>query len=140
MIGLPQETIEDVQAILDLARKIKGIGKAIKGNRVRIHLGIATFIPKPHTPFQWYSIEDAHSLQAKIDLLKDGTRKSDIKMTYNPPDSTLLESWLSRGDRRLGPVILQAWKNGAKLDAWTERFNLSAWLAAFEACGVDPDY
>ncbi|MEL7645723.1 MAG: TIGR03960 family B12-binding radical SAM protein [Anaerolineaceae bacterium] len=140
MIGLPQETIEDVQAILDLARKIKGIGKAIKGNRVRIHLGIATFIPKPHTPFQWYSIEDAHSLQAKIDLLKDGTRKSDIKMTYNPPDSTLLESWLSRGDRRLGPVILQAWKNGAKLDAWTERFNLSAWLAAFEACGADPDF
>ena len=140
MIGLPQETMEDVQAILDLARKIKGIGKSMKGNRVRIHLGIATFIPKPHTPFQWYSIEDAQSLQAKIDLLKDGTRKSDIKMTYNPPDSTLLESWLSRGDRRLGPVILQAWKNGAKLDAWTERFNLPAWLSAFETCGVDPDF
>jgi len=140
MIGLPQETMEDVQAILDLARKIKNIGKVVKGNRVRIHLGIATFIPKPHTPFQWYSIEDSCSLQSKIDLLKDGTRKSDIKMTYNPPDSTLLESWLSRGDRRLGAVILQAWKNGAKMDAWTERFDVNAWLEAFAACGIDPDF
>ena len=140
MIGLPQESMEDVQAILDLSRKIKSIGKSIKGNRVRIHLGIATFIPKPHTPFQWYSIEAAQSLQAKIDLLKEGTRKADIKMSYNPPDSTLLESWLSRGDRRLGAVILQAWKNGAKLDAWTERFNLTAWLDAFASCGIDPDF
>jgi len=140
MIGLPQETMEDVQAILDLARKIKGIGKSLKGNRVRIHLGIATFIPKPHTPFQWYSVEESQSLQAKIDLLKDGTRKSDIKMSYNPPDSTLLESWLSRGDRRLGPVILKAWENGAKLDAWTERFDLASWLKAFESCGIDPDF
>lgn len=140
MIGLPQETMEDVQAILDLARRIKSIGKSIKGNRVRVHLGIATFIPKPHTPFQWYSIEDAQSLQSKIDLLKEGTRRADIKMTYNPPDSTLLESWLSRGDRRLGAVILQAWKNGARLDAWTERFNVTAWLDAFAACGIDPDF
>ena len=140
MIGLPQETMEDVQAILDLSRKIQQIGKSIKGNRIRIHLGIATFIPKPHTPFQWYSVDSVESIQAKINLLKDGTRKSGIKMTFNPLDTTVLESWLSRGDRRLAAVILQAWKNGAKFDAWSERLNLQTWTDAFTQVDLDPDF
>ncbi|MFZ3070732.1 MAG: TIGR03960 family B12-binding radical SAM protein [Anaerolineaceae bacterium] len=140
MIGLPQETMEDVQAILDLSRTIQQIGKSIKGNRIRIHLGIATFIPKPHTPFQWYSVDSVESIQAKINLLKDGTRKSGIKMTFNPLDTTVLESWLSRGDRRLGAVILRAWQNGAKFDAWSERLNLQAWTDAFTQVGIDPNF
>ncbi len=140
MIGLPQETIEDVQAILDLAKKIQKMGKSIHGNRIRIHLGIATFIPKPHTPFQWYCVDDFGVLQEKIDLLREGTRKTGIKMSFNPLETTQLESWLSRGDRKLGEVIYNAWQNGAKFDAWTEKLNLESWKKAFEQNGIDPNF
>lgn len=140
MIGLPTETTEDVEAILETAIRVKQIGKSILGNSVKIHLGIATLIPKPHTPFQWLPVEFPDTIQAKIDLLKIGTRKAGIKMSYNIPDSSLLETWLSRGDRRLGKVIYQAWKNGAKFDAWGERDNLQIWKDAFVSSEIDPDF
>ena len=140
MIGLPTETMEDVDAILQAGIKVKQIGKRIIGGSVKVHLGIASLIPKPHTPFQWQSVEKPDSIQEKLDLLKVGTRKAGIKMSYNIPDSTLLESWLSRGDRRLGNVIKSAWENGAKFDAWGERDNLQIWRAAFEENQLDPDF
>ena len=140
MVGLPGETQEDVQAILDLSRKVLSIGRQIRGNRVRVHIGIAGFIPKPHTPFQWYASEKLETLNQKIYFLKDGTRKSGIKLTYNSPESSLVEAWLSRGDRRLSAVIQQAWLNGAKFDAWSDKFNKQAWLDAFADNGLDPDF
>lgn len=140
MIGLPDETLEDVEAILSLSRKVLAIGKQLKGNRVRVHIGLGSFIPKPHTPFQWYASEDLESLKQKIYFLKDGTRKSGIKLTYNSPESTLVEMWLSRGDRRIGNVIYQAWKNGAKFDAWNDLFNKEAWLDAFKESNLDPNF
>lgn len=140
MIGLPTETMEDVEAILATAIKVQKIGRSILGNRVKIHLGIASLIPKPHTPFQWLPVESPDSIQQKLDFLKAGTRKVGIKMSYNIPDSTLLESWLSRGDRKLNRVILNAWKNGAKYDAWGERDNLRIWRQSFESAGIDPDF
>lgn len=140
MIGLPTETMEDVDAILQAGIKVKQIGKRIIGGSVKVHLGIASLIPKPHTPFQWLSVEKPDSIQEKLDHLKAGTRKAGIKMSYNIPDSTLLESWLSRGDRRLGNVIKTAWEKGAKFDAWGERDNLHIWRAAFEENQLDPDF
>lgn len=140
MIGLPTETQEDVEAILEDGIRIKKIGKSIHGNSVKVHLGIASLIPKPHTPFQWLPVESPESIQEKLDFLKAGTRKAGIKMSYNIPDSTLLESWLSRGDRRLNQVIHEAWKNGAKFDAWGERDNLQIWRNAFAAADIDPDF
>ena len=140
MIGLPTETMEDVDAILQAGIKVKQIGKRLIGGSVKVHLGIASLIPKPHTPFQWQSVEKPDSIQEKLDLLKAGTRKAGIKMSYNIPDSTLLESWLSRGDRRLGNVIKSAWEKGAKFDAWGERDNLQIWRAAFEENSLDPDF
>ena len=140
MIGLPTETMEDVQAILDLSSKVRKIGRLIAGNRVHIHLGISTFIPKAHTPFQWHPMDSPENIQTKLDLLKAGTRKLNIKMTYNLPEATLYESWLSRGDRRLGAVILQAWRNSAKFDAWSEYLNLKAWQDAFSAAGLDSEF
>ena len=139
MIGLPTETQEDVEAILEDGIRIKKIGKSIHGNSVKVHLGIASLIPKPHTPFQWLPVESPESIQENLDFLKVGTRKAGIKMSYNIPDSTLLESWLSRGDRRLNQVIHEAWKNGAKFDAWGERDNLQIWRNAF-AADIDPDF
>lgn len=140
MIGLPTETMEDVEAILQAAIKVRQIGKRIIGNSVKIHVGIASLIPKPHTPFQWLPVQNPQLIQEKLDLLKVGMRKAGIKMSYNIPDSTLLESWLSRGDRRLGKVIQTAWENGAKFDAWGERDNLQIWRNAFSANNIDPDF
>ncbi len=140
MIGLPTETIEDVQAILDLGSKVHKIGRSIAGNRVHIHLGISTFIPKAHTPFQWYPMDPLENIQTKLDLLKRGTRQAHLKMTYNLPEASQVESWLSRGDRRLGAVILRAWRNGAKFDAWSEHLNLRAWQDAFAQVGLDSDF
>ena len=80
------------------------------------------------------------TVQEKIDFLKEGTRKAKIKLSYNKPDSTLLEAWLSRGDRRLADVIETAWKNGAKFDAWDEGFQKEYWYDAFEKDGIDPAF
>jgi len=140
MIGLPTETMEDVQAILDLGSKVHKIGRSIAGSRVHIHLGISTFIPKAHTPFQWYPMDTPENIQTKLDLLKRGARQAHLKMTYNLPEASQVESWLSRGDRRLGAVILQAWRSGAKFDAWSELLNLQAWQDAFARVGLDSDF
>ena len=140
MIGLPCERMEDVEAILDTARKVQQIGKRRHGNRIRVHVSIGTFIPKPHTPFQWANSEDPENVQNKLDFLREGMRQSKIKLSYNRPDSTLLEAWLSRGDRRLGQVIERAWQNGAKFDAWDEGFKKEYWYQAFEESGIDPGF
>ena len=140
MIGLPGETMEDVQAILDAGKRVQAIGRQIRGNRVRIHLSVGNFIPKPHTPFQWYPLNSNDELQAKLDLLKTGLHRTGIKLSYNIPDNTLLEAWLSRGDRRLGQVIQRAWQLGAKFDAWGENDNMPLWRQAFTAIGVDSDF
>ena len=140
MIGLPGEKMEDVEAILETAQKVQQIGRRLRGNRVRVHVSIGTFIPKPHTTFQWASSEDPDTVQEKIDFLKEGFRKAKIKLSYNRPDSTLLEAWLSRGDRRLADVIETAWQNGAKFDAWDEGFDKDFWYTAFETHGIDPAF
>ncbi len=140
MIGLPGETMEDVQAILDAGKRVLAIGRQLHGNRVRVHLSIGNFIPKPHTPFQWYPLNSTDELQAKLDVLKVGVRRTGLKLSYNIPENTLLEAWLSRGDRRLGQVIQRAWQLGAKFDAWGENQNIALWRQAFAEIGLDPDF
>ena len=109
----------------------------MRGNRVRVNISVGNFIPKPHTPFQWYPLNSTDDLQAKIDLLKEGARRTGLKLSYNIPETTLLEAWLSRGDRRLGEVILRAWQLGAKFDAWGENQNMPIWRQAFTETGLD---
>ncbi len=140
MIGLPGETMEDVQAILDAGKRVLAIGRQLRGNRVKVHLSIGNFIPKPHTPFQWYPLNSTDELQAKLDLLKVGVRRTGLKLSYNIPDNTLLEAWLSRGDRRLGQVIQRAWQLGAKFDAWGENDNMPFWRQAFSEIEIKPDF
>ena len=138
MIGHPQETREDVEAIVDLCRAALQEGRRIVGGRARIHAGISTFIPKPHTPFQWVPFERPEAIQEKIDLLHEGLRGAKIKMTWNDPEASTLEAWLARGDRRMANVVLNAWQNGARFDAWSEHFNIEAWRQAFEQSKLDP--
>jgi radical SAM family uncharacterized protein len=140
MIGHPSETLEDVQAIADLCKAVLAEGRKVAGKRVEVHAGVSTFVPKPHTPFQWVPCDTVEQIEAKQRLLKDELRVRNIKLSWTKPADTLLEAWLSRGDRRLAEVIYRAWQNGAKFDAWGDQFRYQAWLDAFAAVGLDPAF
>ncbi len=138
MIGHPSETIEDVQAIIDLCYAVLKEGRRTVGGRAKVHAGVSTFIPKPHTPFQWVACDDIESIQAKQELLRRALRGSGFKLTWVDPAVTQHEAWLARGDRRTAQVIYRAWQLGSKFDAWQEGFQYETWLQAFRDCGLDP--
>ncbi len=140
MIGHPSETLEDVQAIADLCKSVLKEGRRVIGKRTQINAGVSTFVPKPHTPFQWVPVDTPEQIEAKQALLKRELRGPGLKLNWNTPQETLLEAWLSRGDRRMGEVILRAWQLGAKFDAWHEHFRYDLWLQAFEDTGLDPAF
>jgi len=140
MIGHPQETLEDVQAIADLCKQVLAVGREIVGGRAHVTAGVSTFVPKPHTPFQWVPCDTVEQIRAKQSLLKRSLRGPGLKLNWNHPEGTMLEAWLSRGDRRMGQVIEQAWRRGARFDAWQDHLRMDAWLAAFEATGLDPAF
>ena len=140
MIGHPSETIEDVQAIVDLCKRVLVEGRKSLGGRAKVHAGVSTFIPKPHTPFQWVAMDTQEQIQAKLDLLKRELRGPAFKVSWTPPEDTLLEGWLSRGDRRMAEVIYTAWRNGTKFDAWQDQRQLQAWSSAFASLNLDPAF
>jgi hypothetical protein len=140
MIGHPSETLEDVQAIADLCKAVLAEGRKVMGKRAQVNAGVSTFVPKPHTPFQWAPCDTEEQIRAKQALLRRELKGNGLKITWNHPDETLLEAWLSRGDRRMAEVVYQAWKNGARFDAWREHFNFGAWLAAFEQIGLETSF
>lgn len=137
MIGHPSETLEDVQAIADLAKRVLAEGRKIHGNKAKVNVGVSTFVPKPHTPFQWVSVDTVDQICAKQNLLKRELRGGGLHLRWNRPEETLLEAFLSRGDRRLGAVIHRAWQLGTKFDAWQEHHRHEAWLQAFDDAGLD---
>ncbi len=140
MIGHPSETLEDVQAIIDVCQAVLKEGRRLVGGRARVHAGVSTFIPKPHTPFQWVPCDTVDSIQAKQDLLKNSLRGAGFKLTWTDPAITQHEAWLSRGDRRTAQVIYRAWQSGSKFDAWQEGFKPELWRQAFADCGLDPAF
>jgi radical SAM family uncharacterized protein len=140
MIGHPEETLDDVKAIAELCKAVLAEGHKVIGGRAKLNAGVSTFIPKPHTPFQWVSCDSVEQIEAKQGLLKQELRHHDIKLTWTGPKVTLLEAWLSRGDRRLADVVFCAWQNGAKFDAWQDLFNFDAWTQAFEDCHIEPSF
>jgi len=141
MIGHPSETLEDVQAIADLCKRVLAEGRKVAGWKVRLHAGVSTFVPKPQTPFQWVSCDTRDNILEKQALLKRELLKDkNIKLSWTKPEDTLLEAWLSRGDRRLAEVIYSAWSNGSRFDAWEEGQKQDAWLAAFADHGLDPAF
>lgn len=140
MIGHPSETLEDVQAIADLCKRVIAEGRKVAGMKVKLHAGVSTFVPKPQTPFQWVSCDTRENILAKQALLKRELRDRNIKLSWTKPEDTLLESFLSRGDRRLAEVIFTAWKNGAKFDAWEEHRRFETWMSAFAEHGLDPAF
>jgi radical SAM family uncharacterized protein len=140
MIGHPSETLQDVQAIADLCKRVLAEGRKAQGWQVKLNVGVSTFVPKPQTPFQWVSCDTPEQMRVKQALLKRELRDKNIKLTWTRPEDTLLEAWLSRGDRRISEVIYTAWKNGARFDAWNDQYHYETWIKAFAEHGLDPAF
>jgi radical SAM family uncharacterized protein len=140
MIGLPQENMEDVQYIVKLIEKVYNIGRELAGHRVRVGISLSTFVPKPHTPFQWVAQDKEDQIILKHDIVKDGIARRGLKVSWQDPKTSLLEAVISRGDRKIGKVILQAWKLGSTFDAWSEHFKWENWSKAFAEAGIDPAF
>jgi len=137
MLGLPTETIDDVAEISRLIVKVSSLGGKAKGKRPQVRVSLSTFVPKPHTPFQWVAQESEDQLNSKHELLKQGLRRKGIRLSWQDPEISQLEAALSRGDRRLGKVIYRAWQMGSTFDAWDEHFNYGNWLRAFNETGLE---
>ena len=143
MLGLPTETDEDVLGIAQLVNKVIAAWRdnAVNKKRgLRVHVATAYFVPKPHTPFQWEKQITPEEYLRRCRLLKSQFNNRNVEYNYHAPDLSRLEAVFARGDRRLGPVIEEAVKNGARLDGWDEYFNYSNWFDALNSCGIDADF
>jgi radical SAM superfamily enzyme YgiQ (UPF0313 family) len=139
MMGLPTETDEDVLGIADLAYKVLDLYKEIKGRRgAKVTVSVSCFVPKPHTPFQWFGQDLASEFERKQQLLKARLRDRSITFNWHDARTSFLEGAFARGDRRLGQVLLKAWQNGARFDGWSEYFKYDVWMDAFKTCEIDP--
>ncbi len=139
MIGLPTETDEDLDAIVAMVRRLKMIKGPGRG-RGQLNVSITTFVPKPHTPFQWAPQISLEESKRKIAFLKAALGLPGVRVKWQHPEMSRLEGALSRGDRRMGMVIEEAWKSGCTFDGWNDQFDFNRWQAAFVKCGVDPQF
>ena len=140
MIGLPTETDEDVEGIVELVQKVRAAGKAASGRRPTLRVSVATFVPKPHTPFQWAAQLDETALHERQHILQQGLHHKSIRFSWTDPHTSRLEAALSRGDRRTGRAIYNAWRAGCRFDAWSEHFRYDAWRQAFANAGLDMEF
>lgn len=138
MVGLPTEKEEDLEGIVRLVEEVIRIGRAILSSPPRINLSLSSFIPKPHTPFQWLKMEEELSLLEKHRYLMSRLKKyRSLKFKSHLIKGSLLECIFSRGDRRLALPLLRAWHSGARFDSWKDRFDFRLWEKAFEEEKVD---
>ncbi len=139
MIGLPTETDEDLQGILDLSHRILRIGRLHAKRGARITVSASSFIPKPHTPFQWLPMEPMEVLREKQARIRSGIKGSNIQFKWHDVEISWLEAVFAKGDRTLGRTLLRAWERGCRYDGWTEQFRYRDWVEAFNETGVDPE-
>lgn len=137
MLGLPTESEEDIQAIIDMVKNIASIMRR-RSPRLALHVALSPFSPKANTPFQWEAMESVESLEEKGRFVKRCLRdKKNVKVSYRDGSVTFLETVMARGDRRVGDLIHEAWKVGARFDGWDEFFNLDLWRTPAERLGMD---
>jgi radical SAM family uncharacterized protein len=139
MVGLPGETDDDVASIAELARSISAAHRDIRGGDGLVNLTVAPFVPKAHSVFQWEPMRELSYFQRADGLLRRHLRSSRLRLKFHRPERAFLEAVFSRGDRRLAPVVEEAYRRGCRMDAWTEHFDFGAWCDAFRATGVDPE-
>ncbi|MBU0709392.1 MAG: TIGR03960 family B12-binding radical SAM protein, partial [Candidatus Omnitrophica bacterium] len=132
MIGLPSEEYADLDAIIDFSLRTSDLKREINRAPAEVKISINPLVPRPHTPLQWFSMENIKELKLKEDYLRKRTRSGRLKLSIHDPRMSFLEGVLSRGDRRLSEVILRAFRNGARFDAWNDQFCFDKWLLAFE--------
>jgi radical SAM family uncharacterized protein len=140
MVGLPTETNEDIEEIANLAYKVSRLRKEVKGSFGNVNISIATFVPKAHTPFQWEPMVSLERIKEIKRILMNKIKHKRIRVKFNKPERSVLEGVFARGDRKLGKVILQAWMDGCRFDAWDDHFNYEKWKNAFEKANLDTDF
>lgn len=138
MIGLPTETMADVAAIVELARRVKSEGRRCGGGDVNV--SVSSFVPKAHTPFQWEEQISYEEILTKQEFLRDELKKNKLKFKWHDAPLSVVEGAFARGDRRLGAVLLEAVTLGCRFDSWGDHFNFSKWQQAFARTGIDPRF
>ncbi len=138
MIGLPTETDQDLDGIIRLATELLAQGKRFSKRHVQINVSVSTFVPKPHTPFQWFGQTPIEEIRRKQAYLQKGLHKRGINLKLHDPETSQLEGAFARGDRTLGRIIEEAVRSGCRFDGWSECFDFTKWNAAFRRFGLDP--
>ena len=137
MIGLPTETDEDLDGIVRLANELLGVAKRSTRRHVQLNVSVSTFVPKPHTPFQWHGQIPVGEVRKKQAYLEKGLRRKGISFKAHNPETSVLEGAFARGGWELGKVIETAVGLGCRMDGWTECFDFGKWQEAFRRCGID---
>ncbi len=140
LTGLPTETDEDTLGIAELARNCVALGRRHDG-RASVTASIGGFVPKPHTPFQWFGQNTLAELRRKISVLRTATHPiRNVRLKWHDPEATVAEGIASRGDRRIGRVIERVWRDGGTFQEWGECFDLGRWTDALAAEGLSLDW
>ena len=138
MMGLPTETEEDLDGIVELAQSVLRLARRKGRKRASVSVSVAGFVPKAHTPFQWERQNTVEEFREKGRRLKGQVRDRALSLSYHEPEQSFLEGVLARGDRRVADVVERAWRTGARFDGWSETFDLRRWLDAFEFHSLPP--
>ena len=143
MLGLPTETDEDIVGIAEMANQVLHCWRqnATNKNRgVKITISTSCFIPKPHSPFQWEAQISKEEYLRRVELLRSSIMARNVTYNWHDAETSVIEAALSRGDRKLSAVIEEVWKNGGRLEAWSDYFSYQRWVDAFAKCGLDMDF
>jgi radical SAM family uncharacterized protein len=144
MLGLPTETMEDVEGIAELSQKVVDAfysnPNRQKGKSVSVNISVASFVPKPFTPFQWEPQDTMEMLKVKQEHLKASIKSKKISASCHEANMSFMEAVLARGDRRLSVLLEALFKKGCRFDSWDEFFSLETWLETFKECGLDPAF
>ncbi|MFO7900384.1 MAG: TIGR03960 family B12-binding radical SAM protein [Planctomycetota bacterium] len=138
MIGLPGDSDEHARRIPELAYELSQLRKETGKSPAKVVVSVASFVPKPHTPFQWEPMAAPDVLRRRQEIIKHATRSRRIRLRFHDVERSTIEAIFARGDRRLGKVLLAAWRHGARMDAWGESLNTEAWRRAFDEADFDP--
>jgi radical SAM family uncharacterized protein len=140
LIGLPGERRVDLDGIVDMAETIARIGREVKGRFVEVTASVSNFVPKPHTPYQWNSMQTREYLQEAGQYLRKRCRLKSVRIKQHDIECSLLEGVLTRGDRRVAVALEEAWRRGCRLDGWRECFKPELWWQTFADLGIDPAF
>lgn len=144
MMGLPTETLEDIEGIAQTAQRVVELfyqnPNRPKGKSVQVSISVACFVPKPHTPFEFVPQDTQEALQKKQQHLLHSVKSRKISVSYHDSCTSFLEAVFAKGDRRLGAVLLEAFRRGCYFDSWEEHFRFDTWMQVFRDMGVDPAF